>query len=100
MALGVIGVVLIAGFGVLMKTVHRPEGWAVIGFLIQPSATVNLLAQGALALVPGAVGISYTRRAFKHWRGELGGGIPNAIINALVASGAFFAAVELVSAAT
>lgn len=99
-ALGVIGVVLIAGFGVLMKTVHRPEGWAVIGFLIQPSATVNLLAQGALALVPGAVGISYTRRAFKHWRGELGGGIPNAIINALVASGAFFAAVELVSAAT
>lgn len=99
-ALGVIGMVLIAGFGVLMKTVHRPEGWSVITFLIQPSATVNLLAQGALALVPGALGITYTRRAFKHWRGDLGGGIPNAIINAVVASGAFFAAVELASAAT
>lgn len=97
--LAVVGLVAILGTGLLMQLVHRPEGWAIARFLVGPSQTGILAIQGGLALVAMLVGGNYFWRGIRHWRGDLSGGPPNAIVCAVVAAGAFFAAIELVSAA-
>ena len=96
---GVVGLVTILGTGLLMQLVHRSEGWPVARFAIGPSATGALVLHGGLGLVGLVVGVSYGWRGVRHWRGDLSGGPPGAIINAVVAAGAFFAAIELFSAA-
>ena len=96
--LAVVGLVTILGTGLLMQLAHRPEGWPVGSFLIGPSGTGTLVLHGGLALVALVAGGSSFWRGMRHWRGDSSGGTPSAIVNALVAAGAFFAAIELISA--
>ena len=96
--LAVVGLVTILGTGLLMQLAHRPEGWPLARFLMGPSPTGVLVLNGGLALVALVLGGSYFWRGVRHWRGDLSGGPPNAIMNALVAAGAFFAAIELIAA--
>jgi eukaryotic-like serine/threonine-protein kinase len=98
-SLAVVGLVAILGTGLLMQLVHRSEGWAVARFLVGPSQSGVLAIQGGLALFAVLIGGNYFWRGLRHWRGDLSGGPPNAIVCAVVAAGAFFAAIELVSAA-
>ena len=98
-AVGVVGLVAILGTGLLMQLAHRTEGWPIARFAIGPSAMGALVLHGGLGLVALVVGVSYFWRGVRHWRGDLSGGPPSAIINAVVAAGAFFAAIELVTAA-
>ena len=96
--LAVVGLVTILGTGLLMQLAHRPEGWPVGSFLIGPSGTGTLVLHGGLALVALVFGGSSFRRGIRHWHGDASGGTPSAILNALVAAGAFFTAIELISA--
>jgi eukaryotic-like serine/threonine-protein kinase len=96
----VIGVIVIFGVGLLMQVAHRPEGWAVARFVLQPGQTTEVVLHGFLALLAFGIGATYCWRGVRHWRGDLGAGPPNAILNAVVAAGAFFCAIELVCAVT
>ena len=98
--MAVVGLVAILGTGLLMQLAHRPDGWPLARFLMGPSSTGALVLQGGLGLVALVIGGSYFWRGIRHWRGDLSGGPPNAIVNAVVAAGAFFAAIELFSAAS
>jgi len=96
--LGVVGLVTILAVGGLMQVAHRPEGWPIARFALASPPPITMAVHGGLGLIAIGLGITYCRRAFKHWKGELGGGPPNAIINALVAAGSFFCAIEILSA--
>jgi hypothetical protein len=96
----VVGLVAILGTGLLMQLVHRPAGWPLARFAFGPQPSVELVLHYALALVAAGVGGAYCYRGVRHWRGELAGGAPNAIVNAVIAAAAFFCAIELVSAVT
>ena len=99
-ALAVVGLVAILGTGLLMQLVHRPEGWPIARFVVGPSSTGILAIQGGLALVALVIGGSYvSARHPSLARRYLSGGHPSAIVCAAVAAGAFFAAIELLSAA-
>jgi hypothetical protein len=52
----------------------------------------------AIGLALVAIGLTYAWRGVRHWRGDLAGGSSGAIFNAVIAAGAFFAAIEIVSA--
>jgi hypothetical protein len=97
--LAVVGLVTILGTGLLMQVVHRSEGWPIGRFLTGSASTAIVVLQCGLALASIAVGGTYFWRGLRHWRGDLAGGPPNAIVSALLAAGAFFAAIELFSAA-
>jgi serine/threonine protein kinase len=96
--MAVVGLVAILGAGLLMQLAHRTEGWPIAHFTFAPSASVAVGVHGALGLAVVAVGITYLWRGVRHWRGDLAGGPPSAIVNAMIAAGAFFAAIEIVSA--
>jgi serine/threonine-protein kinase len=96
--IGVVGLAAIFGTALLMALAHRGEGWPMAQFLFAPSATVATVFHGLFALLGVALGLSACRRGVLHWRHELAGGPAGALLNALVASGAFFAAIELVTA--
>jgi serine/threonine protein kinase len=96
--MAVVGVVLIGVVGALMQLAHRPEGWPIVSFLGAPPSLATPL-QIFFGVAAVAIGATYARRGVRHWRGDLAGGPPSAIIGALVAAGAFFSAVELISAA-
>ena len=96
--MGVVGLVAILGAGLLMQLAHRPEGWPIARFAFAPSQAVAIALHGALGLAAVAVGLTYGWRGVRHWRGDLAGGAPSAIFNAMIAAGAFFAAIEIVSA--
>jgi len=97
--LAVMTVVVVIGLGVLMAVAHRSEGWPIIAFLAKPAAPVAAAIQLGLGGVAGAIGVTYARRGYRHWRGELSGGIPSALFGAVIAVAALFAAIELISAA-
>jgi serine/threonine-protein kinase len=97
--IAVVGVILIGIVGALMQIAHRPEGWAIGKFLLGSASTTVTVFQIGLGIAVGAVGVTYSRRGVRQWRGDIGGGPPGAIISALIAAGTFFAAVELFSAA-
>lgn len=94
----VVGLVTILGTGLLMQLVHRPEGWPVALFVFAPPPGIALAFHGAFALLAVITGFVLARRGVLHWRGDLSGGPPSAIVNAVMASGAFFCAIELASA--
>lgn len=96
--LGVVGLVAILGTGLLMQLVHRPEGWGVAQFVLGPGHGGALAIHYGLGLVAVAIGFTYCWRGVRHWRGDLAGGPPSAIIHAVIAAGAFFCAIEIVSA--
>ncbi|MBS2015566.1 MAG: protein kinase [Deltaproteobacteria bacterium] len=97
--IAVVGIVTIATIGVMMQLAHRPEGWPLGKFVAGTTdATLLLAINGGLGLVALAIAVTYALRGHKHWRGELGGGASTAVVNAIVAGGAFFCAIELVSA--
>ncbi|MDB5221092.1 MAG: hypothetical protein JWO86_9019 [Myxococcaceae bacterium] len=96
--MAVVGLVAILGAGLLMQLAHRPEGWPIAHFAFAPSPTVAIGVHAAMGLAIVAVGLTYGWRGVRHWRGELAGGPPSAIFNAVIAAGAFFAAIEIVSA--
>ena len=96
----VVGLLVILGVGGLMQVVHRPAGWPIARFLLQPGQTVEVALHGFLALLAFGLGATYGWRGVRHWRGELGGGPPHAIVSAVLAAAAFFSAVELVCAVT
>lgn len=98
--LGVVGLVTILGTGLLMRLAHRPEGWPVAQFIFAAEATIALAFHCVFALLAAAIGVTFCRRGVLHWRGDLAGGPPSAIVNAVLAGGAFFSAIELVSAVT
>ena len=77
---------------------HRPEGWPVARFVVPAGSGIGLAIHAALAAVVIAFAVVQCARGFRHWRGDLGGGRPSAIFCAAVAAGAFFSAIELVSA--
>jgi tRNA A-37 threonylcarbamoyl transferase component Bud32 len=96
--MAVVGLVAILGAGVLMQLAHRTEGWPLARFAFTPSPAVAIGIHAALGLAAVAGALTYAWRGVRHWRGDLAGGAPSAIFNALVAAGAFFAAIEVVSA--
>lgn len=96
--LGVVGLVSILGIGLLMQLAHRPEGWPIVQFMLGPTSGMAVPIHSAIALLAVALGVTFARRGVLHWRGDLSGGHPSAIVNAVVAAGAFFAAIELASA--
>jgi serine/threonine protein kinase len=96
--MAVVGLVAILGAGLLMQLAHRTEGWPLARFAFTPSPTVALGIHGAMGLAAVAGGLTYAWRGVRHWRGDLAGGPPSALFNALIAAIAFFAAIELVSA--
>lgn len=98
--IGVVGIVMIAVIGVLMQVAHRPEGWP-LGKLVlggSPQDPLLLAINGGLGLVAIAFAITYALRGHKHWRGDLAGGPSTAVVHAAIAGGAFFCAIELLSA--
>lgn len=97
--LAAVGLVAILSVGVLMQTVHRPDGWPLVRFLIGPGSSLNTPVQGALCLLALAIAGTYTRNGHRHWRGDLGGGRSSAVIHAVIAGALAFAAVELGTAA-
>jgi serine/threonine protein kinase len=96
--MAVVGLVAILGAGLLMQLAHRPDGWPIANFAFAPSRGVAIGAHAAMGLAVVAVGLTYGWRGVRHWRGELAGGPPSAIFNAVVAAAAFFAAIEILSA--
>jgi len=96
--MGVVGLVAILGAGVLMQLAHRPDGWPVARFAFAPSEGVATVVHAVIGLAFVAIGLTYGWRGVRHWRGDLAGGSSGAIFNAVIASGAFFAAIEIVSA--
>ena len=96
----VVALVVILGVGLLMQLAHRPEGWPVARFVLQPGQTMEVALHVILAILVVAIGATYSWRGVRHWRGDLSGGHATAIVNALVAAGAFFSAIELMSATT
>jgi hypothetical protein len=96
--MAVVGLVAILGAGLLMQLAHRPEGWPIAHFAFAPSQGVAIGAHSAMGLAVVAVGLTYAWRGVRHWSGELAGGSPSAIFHAMIAAGAFFAAIEIVSA--
>jgi serine/threonine protein kinase len=96
--LGVVGLVSILGTGLLMQLAHRPEGWPIARFAFAPSSGVALAVHGALGFAVLCLGLTYGWRGVHHWRGDLAGGPPGAIVNAIVAGAAFFSAIEIMSA--
>jgi eukaryotic-like serine/threonine-protein kinase len=96
--LGVVGLVAILGTGLLMQLAHRPEGWPLAQFVLGPASSATLVLHAGFALVAVGLGLTLCRRGVLHWRGDLAGGHPSAIVNAVIASGAFFSAIELASA--
>ena len=96
--LGVVGLVAILGTGLLMQLAHRPEGWPVAHFAFAPPQGIALALHAVLALGALGTGVTFCRQGVRHWRGDLSGGPPAAIFNALLAAGAFFCAIELASA--
>ena len=96
--MAVVGLVAILGAGLLMQLAHRPEGWPIAHFAFAPSRGVTMGVHGVMGLAAVAIGLTYGWRGVRHWRGELAGGASSALFNALIAAGAFFAAIEIVSA--
>jgi serine/threonine-protein kinase len=96
--MAVVGLVAILGAGLLMQVAHRPEGWPIARFAFSPSDTVATAVHAAIGLALVAIGLTYAWRGVRHWRGDLAGGSSGAIFNAVIAAGAFFAAIEIVSA--
>jgi serine/threonine-protein kinase len=94
----VVTIIVIFGVGLLMQLLHRPEGWPVARFVLGSGQTMEVALHGFLALLAVAIGAVNAWRGVRHWKGDLAGGPPNAIFNAVVATVAFFSAVELVSA--
>jgi len=94
----VVTIVTILSVGLLMQVLHRPDGWPIVRFMLGPSQTLEAVLQGFLALVLAMAGGGNAWRGVRHWKGDLEGGPPHAIFNAVVAAGAFFGAIELVSA--
>jgi len=94
----VVGAVVVFVVGVLMQVFHRAEGWPIAKFVVAAPPPVAIAIHVGLALVALAIGVTYCRRALRHWRGELGGGPPNAVVAGAMAAATFFAAIELVSA--
>ncbi|CAN5924502.1 hypothetical protein BH11MYX4_BH11MYX4_40700 [soil metagenome] len=94
----VVGLVVVLALGLLMQLVHRPEGWPVAHFVLHPGQALETALHGFLALLALVVGGANAWRGVRHWRGDLDGGSSHAVFNALVAAGAFFCAVELLSA--
>jgi hypothetical protein len=96
--LAVVGLVAILATGLLMQIAHRPDGWPVAQFLLAPAPPVALVFHAGFALVGLAIAVTACRRGVLHWRGDLAGGPPSAIVNAAIAGCAFFGAIELMSA--
>jgi len=96
-ALAAVGLAVILPTGLLMQLAHRPDGWPLAKFFAAP-APLDTVLHGGLGLVCCAIGATYSRRALRTWRGDLGGGASGAIVSALIASATFFCAIELVSA--
>ena len=94
----VVGLIVLLGLGLLMQLLHRPEGWPLARFLLGPGQTVETALHAFLATVTLAMGGVNAWRGMRHWKGDLEGGPPHAIFNAVVATVAFFSAVELISA--
>jgi hypothetical protein len=95
-ALSVVVLVALGAIALLMNVAHRPDGWPVMRMVLPGNAPLILAGQCGLALAAGVVGTSYGRRAMRHWAGDLGGGRVAALVNAAIAGGLFFAAIELV----
>jgi serine/threonine protein kinase len=98
--MGVVGLVAILGTGLLMQVAHRSEGWPLARFVVGNQPTVEAVLHFAFAILAVIAGGTSCYRGVRHWRGELAGGPPNAIVSAALAAGAFFSAIELVSAVT
>jgi eukaryotic-like serine/threonine-protein kinase len=94
----VVGLVVVLGVGLLMQVAHRPEGWAVARFVLQPGQTLEVVLHGFLALLAFGLGATYCWRGVRHWRGDIGGGPSHAMVDAVVAAAAFFCVIELLCA--
>jgi serine/threonine-protein kinase len=96
--LAVVGLIAILGTGLLMQLAHRPEGWPIAQLIFAPKPSTAALVHGVMAFFATGIALTYAWRGVRHWRGDLAGGPPSAIINAVVAAAAFFCAIELVCA--
>jgi hypothetical protein len=95
--LAVVGMVAILGAGILMQLVHRVEGWP-LGQFAGLSGTLALALNVLLAGAALAVGTTYSWRGIRHWRGDLAGGRVSAVLHGAMGAGAFFSAIELITA--
>ena len=92
--LAVVSLVAILGTGALTRFARSTAGWAIAHPLGLP-ANVAGPVQGVLALSCVVLAGWRVRQGIRSW-GDAGGGRAVAVINAVVAAGAFFAALELV----
>lgn len=84
---------------VVLSTVARSTfGWEVAVALHLPGG-LQAAAQWVLAAGAGVLGATAVRRGLEHARGDRTGGVVGTSLHALVASFAFFAAIELARAA-
>lgn len=97
--LAVVGLVAIGTTAVITTFAHQPGGWPIIRFALGPDPLLNTIGQGLFAVGAFGVTVRSMMRSVAHWRGDLGGGRPSAIFNAIVGGGFFFAAIELARAA-
>lgn len=97
--IAVVGLSSIGATAVLMTFAHQPDGWQLLALITKPTPTMLLLVQGGIGLALLLLAGRFAIAGVKKWRGDLGGGRPGAVFNALLAGGAFFAAIELARAA-
>ncbi len=97
--IAVVGLSSIGATAVLMTFAHQPDGWQLLALITKPTPTMLLLVQGGIGLALLLLAGRFAIAGVKKWRGDLAGGRPAAVFNALLAGGVFFAAIELARAA-
>jgi serine/threonine-protein kinase len=98
--LAVVGLTSIGVTAVLMTVAYQPEGWPLVGSVMNPvPAMLHLVVQGGLALGGLVAAGRFAMSGVKKWRGDVMGGRGAAVFNAVVAGAIFFAALQLARAA-
>jgi serine/threonine-protein kinase len=98
-ALAVVGLTAIGVTAVLMTFAYQPEGWPLLSMVMKPPPMAGLVVHGGLGLVAVLLAARFSMSGVKKWRGHVEGGRGASVLNAILAGGFFFAALQLARAA-
>jgi serine/threonine-protein kinase len=98
-ALAAVALTALGVTAALMTFAYRPEGWPLVSFFTGPTPTTNLVVNGGLALVGFVLAAQSGANGVKRWRGSVAGGRGAALVQAALAGGFLFAALQLARAA-